>query len=478
MTSARSNRAAVSEHLLAELDSRAEDFAGLADRIWGYAELGFSEKRSAADQIEILRGEGFRITEAIAGIPTAFVAEAGEGGPVIGFLGEFDALANLSQVPGLAEKKAQSADEPGHGCGHHLLGTGSALAAASVAATLRQQGLPGRVRYYACPAEEGGSGKVFMARAGAFDDLDAAFSWHPSSFWGVYASETLAVVHAIFSFSGQASHAAASPHLGRSALDAAELMNVGVNFLREHMVPEARLHYAFRDVGGIAANVVQASSALSYVIRAPNLSEVLSLFERVKDVARGAALMTGTQMRVEVESGTSNVLPNSVLEDLLYEQIQQIGVTPFEAEDFEAADSFAATFSTDEVRHAVKTFGGGVPCRRSLHESIVPFDGRPTRMPVSTDVGDVSWITPTGRVWGPCYAVGTSYHSWQMVAQGKLGAAHKGMLQAARAMALAGLNALGDPELLSRAKAELENQRNGETYTCPIPPEVSPALPG
>ncbi|MDX3805582.1 amidohydrolase [Bosea thiooxidans] len=477
MTSERSNRAAVSEHLLAELEARAGDFASLADRIWEYAELGFSEKRSAADQIAILEREGFRIRDNIAGMPTAFVAEAGEGGPVIGFLGEFDALANLSQVPGLAEQKPLSADQPGHGCGHHLLGTGSALAAASVAATLKQQGLPGRVRYYACPAEEGGSGKVFMARAGAFDDLDAAFSWHPSSFWGVYASDTLAVIHAIFSFSGQSSHAAASPHLGRSALDAAELMNVGVNFLREHMLPEARVHYAFRDAGGIAANVVQASSALSYVIRAPNLSEVLSLFERVKDVGRGAALMTGTQVEIKVESGVSNVLPNSVLETLLDNQIQQIGGTPFTTQDFAIADTFAATFTTDQVRHSIRTFGGGIPARRSLHEGIVPFDGKPTRMPVSTDVGDVSWLTPTGRVWGPCYAIGTSYHSWQMVAQGKLAAAHKGMLQAARALALAGLNALGDPELLGRARLELEERRNGEPYVCPIPAEVSPALP-
>ncbi|KRE09711.1 amidohydrolase [Bosea sp. Root381] len=477
MASERSNRTAISEHLLAELDARAGDYAGLADRIWEYAELGFSETRSAADQISTLEGEGFRITRNIAAIPTAFVAEAGEGGPVIGFLGEFDALANLSQLPGLAEQKPLAADEPGHGCGHHLLGTGSALAAASVAAALKEHGLPGRVRYYACPAEEGGSGKVFMARAGAFDDLDAAFSWHPSSFWGVYASDTLAVIHAIFTFSGQSSHAAASPHLGRSALDAAELMNVGVNFLREHMLPEARVHYAFRDVGGIAANVVQASSALSYVIRAPNLTEVMSLFERVKDVGRGAALMTGTQVKINVESGVSNVLPNSVLERLLDEQIRQIGTTPFGTEDFVAADAFAATFTADQIRHSIKTFGGGVPARRSLHDGIVPFDGKPTRMPVSTDVGDVSWLTPTGRVWGPCYAIGTSYHSWQMVAQGKLATAHKGMLQAARALALAGLHALGDPELLRQARAELDERRNGEPYTCPIPPEVLPALP-
>jgi aminobenzoyl-glutamate utilization protein B len=254
-------------------------------------------------------------------------------------------------------------------------------------------------------------------------------------------------------------------------------MNVGVNFLREHILPEARIHYAFRDVGGIAANVVQASSALSYVIRAPNLSEVLGLFERVKDVGRGAALMTGTQLEIEVESGVSNVLPNSVLETLLDDQIQQIGATPFTTEDFAIADTFAATFTAEQVRHSIKTFGGGIPARRSLHEGIVPFDGKPTRMPVSTDVGDVSWLTPTGRVWGPCYAIGTSYHSWQMVAQGKLAAAHKGMLQAARALALAGLNALGDPELLGRARLELEERRNGEPYVCPIPAEVLPALP-
>ena len=288
------------------VDQKSPDFLALSDRIWDNPEIASDEHDSVAEHTAMLHAQGFRVTSDIAGIPTAVMGEAGEGGPVIAILGEYDALPGLSQEAGVAEPRPLPGSGLGHGCGHNLLGSAALLAAAAVKDWLAENGLPGRVRYYGCPAEEGGAAKAFMVREGAFGDVDIAISWHPSSFSGVNDAMSLANTRIDFTFTGRASHAAAAPHLGRSALDAVELMNVGVNYMREHMPSDARIHYAMLDGGGIAPNVVQASAKVRYAIRARELPELWPLIERVKKVAQGAALMTETSVAFQTISAVSN----------------------------------------------------------------------------------------------------------------------------------------------------------------------------
>src|SRR6186713_1998012 len=282
------------------VDTIKPRFVALADRVWAMPEVCYTEARSAAEHLAELRHQGFRITEQVAGIPTAVMGEWGNGGPVIAFLGEYDALPGLSQEAGVAEPRPLETGGHGHGCGHNLLGSAALLAATAVKDWLAEHKLPGRVRYYGCPAEEGGAAKAFMVRDGAFDDADIAITWHPSSFWEVVVTPSLANTRADFIFTGRTAHAAASPHLGRSALDAVELMNVGVNYMREHMPSDARIHYAYLDAGGIAPNVVQGRAKVRYLIRARNLEELRPQVARVRKIADGAALMTETTVETQV----------------------------------------------------------------------------------------------------------------------------------------------------------------------------------
>lgn len=465
------------QDIIDEVNRRAASSAALADEIWSYAELGYEEHRTVAAQIAWLEAEGFTVRRDIDGIETAFWAEAGEGGPLIGILGEFDALANMSQVAGSLVEEMAEAGQPGHGCGHHLLGAGSMLAAAAVLSVLKRHGIPGRVRYYGCPAEEGGSGKVFMARAGAFDDLDVCFSWHANSVFAMHASETLAIRTAEFHFQGRASHAAVSPHLGRSALDAVELMNVGVNYMREHMLPEARVHYAMLDGGGRAANVVQAKATVGYTIRAPEMSDADELFARIQRIAEGAAMMTETRVEVAPRSSLYNVLTNSTLEKVMFRNITDVvGPVRYSNEELSIASQYRETISDNDVRHACKVFAKGEDITSPLHQGIVPFDGTPTRVPVSTDAGDVSWIVPLARCFGPCYAVGTPFHSWQMVAQGKLSYAHKGMIAASQSIASSVIDVLQQPGLIAEAWEELERKRRGRRWEFPMPAGMRPQM--
>src|SRR3954453_20908567 len=276
------------------VDTIKPRFIDLADRVWAMPEVCYTEARSSAEHLAELRHQGFRITENVADIPTAPIGEWGEGGPVIAFLGEYDALPRLSQEAGVSEHFPIEVGGHGHGCGHNLLGSAALLAATAVKDWLPANKVPGRARYYGCPAEEGGAAKTFMVRSGAFDDADIAITWHPNSFWEVAVTPSLANTRADFIFTGRASHAAVSPHLGRSALDAVELMNVGVNYMREHMPDGARVHYALLDGGGPAPNVVQAKAKVHYLIRAADLPELTPLVARVCRIADGAALMTET----------------------------------------------------------------------------------------------------------------------------------------------------------------------------------------
>lgn len=327
------------------VEEKSPEFFALSDRVWDSPETNYEEFQSASEHARLLEAEGFRIERNVAGLPTALIGEAGEGGPVIAILGEFDALPGLSQVAGLAEERPVVPGGNGHGCGHNLLGSGSMLAAAAVKDYLKANGLKGRVRYYGCPAEEGGSSKGFMVRAGAFDDVDIAISWHPAAFSGVNNPISLACNEINFHFSGRASHASATPHLGRSALDAVELMNVGVNYMREHMPSSARVHYAITDAGGDAPNVVQARATVRYLIRARTLPDLLGLIERVKKIAQGAALMTETTVRHEVISGDANLVGNAPLEARLHTCLEHLGPAAFDAADLETARKFQATYS-------------------------------------------------------------------------------------------------------------------------------------
>src|SRR6201988_1481011 len=283
-----------SEKIWQLIDARKDAYEALSDRVWGMPEIAYTEYGSAAGPRATLVQAGFRTTEKLAEIPTAVMGEAGDGGPVIAILGEYDALPGLSQVAGVAEHRPLPGNGAGHGCGHNLLGSASLLAAAALKDWLARNKVPGRVRYYGCPAEEGGAAKAFMVRAGAFDDVDIAITWHPSAFSEVADAVSLANTRIDFTFTGRASHAAAAPHLGRRALDAVELMNVGVNYMREHMPSDARVHYALLDAGGIAPNVVQAHAKVRYLIRARELGELTPLIARVRKIADGAALVTAT----------------------------------------------------------------------------------------------------------------------------------------------------------------------------------------
>ncbi|MFE1597791.1 amidohydrolase [Methylobacterium sp. ID0610] len=457
-----------------QVDAHKDRLIALSDAVWGTPEVCYTETRSAAAHAAELRHQGFRVTEGVAGIPTALIAEAGEAGPVIAFLGEYDALPGLSQEAGVAEPRPVAPGGHGHGCGHNLLGSAALLAATALKDWLAETGQPGRVRYYGCPAEEGGAAKAFMVRAGAFADADAAITWHPSSFWEVAPPLALANTRADFVFTGRASHAAAAPHLGRSALDAVELMNVGVNYMREHMPSDARVHYALLDTGGIAPNVVQAHARVRYSIRARDLPGMLELVGRVRRIAEGAALMTETAMEMRIVSAVSDLVGNTPLEETLHGVMEDLGPPPFDEEDRAFARAIQGTLSDGDVAAVYRTIGlkpSGAP----LADFLVPRDAKRNPAIGSTDVGDVSWVVPTVQAHAPTVAIGTPFHTWQVVAQGKSPAAHKAMVQVAKAMAATGAALVAKPDLLAAAKADLR-ERTGAGYVSPLPPEVEPPL--
>jgi aminobenzoyl-glutamate utilization protein B len=458
------------------VEDRQKPFIELSDTVWGMPELAYNEHRSVAEHKKVLEAHEFRITENVAGIPTAIMGEAGEDGPVIAILGEYDALPGLSQEAGVAEHRPIPGAGHGHGCGHNLLGSGALLAATAVKDYLAQNGLKGRVRYYGCPAEEGGAAKTFMVRDGAFKDVDIAISWHPAPFAAVNEANSLANTRIDFTFVGRSSHAAAAPHLGRSALDAVELMNVGVNYMREHMPSDARIHYAYLDAGGIAPNVVQGKATVRYLIRATDLPGLRALVERVRKIADGAALMTETSVTTKTVSAVSNLLGNSPLERAMQNNIERLGPPPFDDEDRAFAAEIQKTLSAEDIASAFKRMG--VPVRRGvpLADEIIPLEAKGAAMVGSTDVGDVSWVVPTVQARGATYAIGTPGHSWQLTAQGKSPLAHKGMVHVAKIMAGVAVDALRDPKLIEAAKADLAERTEATPYVCPLPDDLTPPI--
>ena len=465
-----------SEEMWHRVDAKTATFEELADRVWETPELLYHEHRSAKAHEEALRARGFDVTTGVAGLATAVMGEAGSGGPVIAILGEYDALPGLSQEADVAEPRPLEPGGNGHGCGHNLLGSAALLAATALKDHLAATGLPGRVRYYGCPAEEGGGGKTFMVKAGAFDDVDIAITWHPNSFNRVAPALSLANTRIDFTFTGRSAHAAGAPHLGRSALDAIELMNVGVNYMREHMPPDARVHYAYLDAGGIAPNVVQARAKVRYAVRAGTRAPMLALVERVKRIAEGAALMTETAMEWRLLSSFSELVGNAPLERAMQAQFERLGPPPFDDADRAFARAIQATLSAEDIHTAYAVAGAEVEDGVPLHEGIVPLEAQGLPLMGSTDVGDVSWVVPTVQAHCATMAIGTPAHSWQVTAQGKSKLAKRGMAMAAKVMAGTALEALTDPELVAAAKADLARRTAATPYESPIPDGTEPPV--
>ncbi len=455
------------------LDQNVSHFTTMADEIWANPEIRFEEFKASKLQADYLEEAGFKITWDVGGISTAFMAEWGNGGPIMGFAGEYDALPGLSQ-------KQQSSPDPveagghGHGCGHNLLGTGCLAATVAVKQWLQVTGNEGTVRYYGCPAEEGGSGKVYMGREGAFDDLDVAFNFHPE--YGNYSGKgsSLGVQSMRFRFYGRSAHAAMMPHMGRSALDAVELMNVGVNFMREHTPDNTRIHYVITN-GGLAPNIVPQEAEVHYAVRAHLPHEVDELANRVRKIAAGAAMMTETEMEEIFESGTACVLNNHTLADLQHEVMQAIGPIEFTDEEMAFAAEINANNAPGNAEAMAKRMGlKGEAAKRPLIGDIFHDLDKGRVMMASTDVGDMSWKVPLSMFGTTCWPLNAPGHSWGIVASGVMGIGHKGMMYAAKVMSQAAISLFEQPEKLAEVRAEFERETAATDYVCPIPDDKMP----
>lgn len=434
--------------VIQSLESEQAQWSETAQKIWNYAELGYQETKSSTLLIEHLAGAGFKVDEAVAGMPTAFVASYGEGHPVIGILAEFDALPGVSQeaVPYRKERKDCAS---GHACGHHLFGTGSTAAAIAVKKWLQHNNITGTIRLYGTPAEEGGSGKVYMVREGLFDDVDAVLHWHPGSSNNASAASCLAIKSALFKFHGVSAHAAGAPWRGRSALDGVEAMNDMINLMREHVPDMTRIHYVITS-GGEAPNVVPEYAEVNYYVRHPEMKVVHEIFERMVKAAEGAALGTGTSLDYEVTGGSYNLLPNETLAQEMYNNLEQIGGVKYDDAELAFARELIKSYPETDV-----DLGAAA--------SIGPFIVTDQAYPYSTDVGDVSWIVPTTGLGAATWVPGTGAHSWQAVAAGGTTIGKKGMMVAAKAIACTAIDLFRNPSIVEKAKVEL-TERQGKSF--------------
>ncbi|WP_154933397.1 M20 family metallopeptidase [Klebsiella grimontii] len=468
------------------IEGRRNDFCAIADDIWDHPETRFQEFWSAARLADALEAEGFQLTRNAGGIPNAFIASFGAGQPVIALLGEFDALTGLSQQAHCAAPASPTPGKNGHGCGHNLLGTAAFAAAVAARNWLQQHGGTGTLRFYGCPGEEGGSGKTFMVREGLFDDVDAALTWHPEAWAGMFSTSTLANIQAAWRFTGTAAHAANSPHLGRSALDAVTLMTTGSNFLNEHIIEKARVHYAITDTGGVSPNVVQAQAEVLYLIRAPEMADAQQIFARIEKITQGAALMTETSVSCRFEKACSSYLPNRTLEAAMYQAVCHYGTPHWSEEERAFAAEIRATLSANDINNSLKNIAGtgdeeGKAFARRHRETILsdevaPWSATDNILAGSTDVGDVSWKAPVAQCFSPCFAVGTPLHSWQLVSQGRTSIAHKGMLLAGKILAATAIRLFSDRPLLTASRRELAQVLAERPYRCPIPQDVKPSI--
>ncbi len=420
------------------IDASKQEYEDMSDAIWGFAELLFKEKKSSALQMNFLKEKGFRITHPIGDLDTAFYAEYGSGSPIIAICGEYDALPRLQHSACTPVEEHYDNPGPGHGCCHNLLGTAGVEAAVAISRVMDEQNLPGTIRYYGCPAEEGGGGKAKMIKAGAFEGVDLAISWHPGFDAKLYVNG-LALQSYYFSFKGISSHASVAPENGRSALDAAELMNIGTNFLREHL-KNVSVQYSFINAGGEAENVIPAYAKLRYTIRAHTVELLNDAEERLINIAKGAALMTGTELLpVEYDTHYDNIVPNNVIFDVMVSHI---------------ADHFPIEYTEEELELAGKFRDVGARPNSPI-PIVKEFNYSRDQIPrITTDFGDVSRVIPSGSFCIPTVAIGTRVHNWAMTAQACTSYAKKSMHVAAAIMAETAVDLILHPEIVEEAQKE------------------------
>ena len=469
------------------IDEKANIITDVSDKIWEYAELSLLEFKSCELYCKVLKEEGFEVESPVCGIDTAFKATYGSGKPVIGILAEYDALSGVSQEAGVAYRKELVRGGNGHGCGHNMLGAGAMAAAFAVKAYLEENG-GGTVIFYGCPGEEGGAAKAFMARERLFEECDIALTWHPGSCNQVTSGTCNSCIQTEYKFTGIAAHAAGNPHMGRSALDAVELMNIGVQFLREHMPETARIHYAITDAGGNSPNVVQPTAQVLYMVRSVLVKEALELQARVDKIAEAAAMMTETTMKKRFIDGTSNTVPNKTLEKMLWENFNEIGVPTYTDEEKAFAQAIvdgyempshelpgSACDEDDEIAEWVAEVSKNATI--PLNDFLVPYHFSTKQRAGSTDVGDVSWLVPTAQinvVTAPSTVPG---HSWQNTSCGKTSIGHKGLLCAGKVLAATAIDLYNSPEKIAEAKEEW-NKRAAGGYFCPVPADAVPVAIG
>ena len=472
--------------MIRQIEEHREDYVKAASCIWDYAELCFKEKKSAGVLEDLLEQAGFRVQRGAAGMETAFIAEYGEGEPIIGFLGEYDALPGLSQKEGVPVHSPMEEGGPGHGCCHHILGTAAAAAVISLKHYMEKTGCKGTLRYYGCPAEEGGAGKIYLAKAGVFNDAACAITWHPTDDNNIWSMNFMAIQNLRIKFHGIAAHSASQGHLGRNALEAIELTGVGSNYLRGHVQRDVCINYAVVNAGGPAPNVIQDYAEMVFNIRAYTHARAVETAQWVEDIARGAAMMTRTTVEVLYEGGLSELIPNRTLEKIAYEKFLEIGPTPFTAEDEEFCREIHKSFPAGAEESTCSTLSylyGKVADEliprirgKVINDIIYPYTEIPHAKYGSTDVCDVSWFTPTVQVTTACYAKDTPGHSWQQVAQGKRPLCFNGMMTAAKVMALTGAELLENPEKRKEMREEFRKAMDGKTYVCPIPDDMKPGM--
>ena len=460
------------------IDKNAERIISLSDRVWEYAELGLVEEKSSkllADELEM---HGFKINGGVAGMPTAFVATFTNGeGPTIGLLGEFDALPGLSnkKVP-LKEPLRKGA--PGHGCGHNIHGVTAIAAAIAIKQEMEEADIGGTVKMYGCPAEENYDGKVFMVRAGLFNGVDACLSHHPGSVNTPSLSSSTSINSVKFHYYGKTSHAAGSPEQGRSALDAIELMNVGVNYLREHVIDKARIHYIIEEGGG-QPNVVPDYARSWYYIRAPERDQLDHIYARILKVAEGAAMMTETTLKVEFLTGVYNLIPSKVLSEVVVSNMREVGEPRYTKEELTFASEIARSFPKEQKIDNLRKSKIPHPEKyidiNMVTDILDPWNEGEVSGG-STDVSDVSWQTPTMEFGTAAFVLGAPSHSWQWVACGAMSLGHKSLIFATKTMAGATLDLLTRPELLTKAKEEHAKKMQGRVYKCAIPDDIGPPL--
>ncbi|MEO6232610.1 MAG: amidohydrolase [Ferruginibacter sp.] len=451
---------ALKNEAITELDQQYEFYKETALQIWNYAEVGYKEEKSSALLQKVLTDNGFTVEKGVAGLPTGFVASYGSGKPVIAILAEFDALPGLAQQA-TPERKQIPKQIAGHACGHHLFGTASVAAGIEIQKMIKEKKISGTVRVYGCPAEEGGSGKVFMVRAGLFNDVDIVIHWHPSDNNAITMTSALANKSAKFHFRGLSAHAASAPEKGRSALDGVESMDYMVNMMREHVPQETRIHYVITD-GGKAPNVVPDYAEVYYYVRHPKKDQVIQIFDRVVKAAEGAALGTGTTVSYDMIGGTHDLLLNSTLSEAMQRDLEKVG---------------GVTLTPDEVAFGKKlqsTYNFAVPNIETA-ATIQPLKTTADSGGGSTDVGDVSYAVPTVGMRAATWIPGTPAHSWQAVACGGTEIGTKGMMVGAKTMALMAIDLFTNPLLVEKAKQEFLKDK-GEYKYAPLLGDIKPAL--